>query len=139
MLNAKEKILRRACELGWKPRGGHGGSTHKHRRVNLRCDHPLSSEEIGEIVRIVKPLWVQPYRNEVCLSLIGYLIKSSVQEEDTYKVIDQLTKLTGDEERSSRLSQVRYHYHSRTTVDLKGWAGLRSVARTLRKEGVLPD
>ena len=92
----------------------------------------LGEQEIGRIVEILKNYWVPGHRNNLQLSLLGWLIKRRVPVEDAVKLFDRLCDAAGDEEKRKRLDEVQRQYGLVET-------GQKPVEQLLGKAGLLNE
>ena len=88
---------------------------------------PLPDREEEKVVRFLCKYWKPGYRNQLEMSFLGFCIKKGVSYESAYRIIDEVTKRTHDEERSERLRLVDYHYRNRLNIPLKAASGLHEV------------
>ena len=92
---------------------------------------PLPDREEEKAVQFLMRYWKPGYRNKLELSFLGFCIKRGVSHDSAYRIIDEVTRRTHDEERLERLRLVDYHYKSRLNVPLKAVSGLREVIREM--------
>ncbi len=92
----------------------------------------LADAEITAIVEIIKNYWVPGHRNNLQLSLLGWLIKRGVPQEDAVKLFDRLCDAAGDEEKRKRLDEVQRQYRLLET-------GQKPVEQLLGKSGLLNE
>ena len=95
---------------------------------------PLPDEEEEKATRFLMRYWKPGYRNQLEISFLGFCIKRGISYDSAYRIIDEVTKRTHDEERSERLRLVDYHYRNRLNVPLKATSGLREVIREMREK-----
>lgn len=90
---------------------------------------PLKNREEAKIVRFLGKYWQPGNRNRLEMAFLGWCLKRGVSFESAYRIVEQLTTLTNDEERSQRLQLVTYHYQARRsmTAKLLGIAGLKEI------------
>ena len=94
---------------------------------------PLPDREEEKVVRFLCKYWKPGYRNQLEMSFLGFCIKKGVSHDSAYRIIDEVTLRTRDEERSERLRLVDYHYRNRLNVPLKGVSGLREIIEEMAK------
>ncbi len=92
----------------------------------------LTDAEITAIVEIMKNYWVSGHRNNLQLSLLGWLIKRGIPQEDAEKLFNRLTDVTGDEKKRKRMNEVRRQYRLVET-------GQKSLQELLGKSGLLTE
>jgi len=95
---------------------------------------PLSDKEEENTVRFLIKYWKPKHRNQLEMYFLGFCLKKGVSYESAYRIIDEVTKRTNDEERQNRLDLVPYHYRARSTVVLKAKSGLREIIGELQDE-----
>jgi hypothetical protein len=86
----------------------------------------------GKEARITKFLcsyWKEGQRNRVEMAFLGWCIKRGISPYSATRIIDQVTRLTNDPERYSRLKLVKYHYQNRLNIGPKllGISGLKQI------------
>jgi len=106
----------------------------KHVQIKLETPKKykrLKNREERKIVRFLCKYWQPGSRNRLEMAFLGWCLKKGVNYESAYGIIDQVTKLTDDEERGQRLQLVEYHYKNRRNVGsrLLGIAGLREIVK----------
>jgi hypothetical protein len=91
----------------------------------------LKTENEARIAKFLLPYWKEGQRNRVEMAFLGWCIKRGVSLESTTRIIDEVTRLTNDAERYSRLELVKYHYRNRRTLGPKllGISGLRQIVK----------
>lgn len=102
---------------------------------------PLKSKEEDKIARFLVKYWHAPTpstpgnRNRLEMVFLGWCLKKGVSFGSAYRIVDQVTVLTSDEERSQRLQLVKYHYQSRQNIasQLLGISGLKEIVREIVK------
>ncbi len=92
----------------------------------------LTDAEITAIVEIMKNYWVSGHRNNLQLSLLGWLIKRGIPQEDAEKLFNRLTDVAADEKKKKRMDEVRRQYRLVET-------GQKSVQKLLGKSGLLTE
>jgi len=92
---------------------------------------PLPDREEEKAVQFLMRYWKPGYRNKLELSFLGFCIKRGIAYDSAYRIIDEVTRRTHDEERLERLRLVNYHYKSRLNIPLKGSSGLLEVIKEL--------
>jgi len=95
---------------------------------------PLIDQDEEETAKFLCKYWRHGYRNRLETYFLGFCLKKGVSYESAYRIVDEVTKRTNDEERQSRLGLVDYHYRTRSTVVLKGKSGLREIIGELQHE-----
>jgi len=98
---------------------------------------PLKNREEDKIVKFLTKYWRKPTptepgnRNKLEMAFLGYCIKKGVSFESAYRIIDQVTQITSDEEREQRLQLVKYHYKNRRSIgpQLLGISGLKEIVK----------
>jgi len=113
------------------------------KEVKVR-ERKLSEEQIKEIVQLILPYYVKEHRNNIIYSLLGLFIKTGVDYESAWRVVELLTTHANDEEAKLRFYLVDYHYGKRVDVvgveKLKGVSGLKEeLEKVLRENGVSED
>lgn len=91
----------------------------------------IEDREEKETADLLAKYWMRGYRNSLEMAFLGWCLKNGVSYESAHRIIDAVTSLTGDDERSSRLQLVKYHYRKRRSLGskLKGITGLVEVIR----------
>jgi len=122
---------------------GFSRKTHVQAKLDLPKNYkPLRNSEEEKIVRFLVKYWHAPSpempgnRNQVEMAFLGFCLKRGVAYESAKRIIQSVVDLTGDEEASSRLQLVDYHYKNRRGLgaELLGLSGLRKIVReTLKK------
>ncbi len=106
---------------------------------------PLKDKEEERIARFLAKYWRQPTpdnksgnRNYLEMAFLGWAIKKGIPFESAYRIVEQVTTLTSDEEREQRLQLVRYHYQNRRNIgsNLLGISGLKEVIGETLTEGL---
>ena len=79
-----------------------------------------------DIVKFFSQIWFKGYRNSLQIYLTGLLMKNGISLQQAYNIIEQICRLTNDEEMKHRLRNVEYHYKDRAKLeeDLKGVSGI---------------
>jgi len=123
---------------------GFSRKTHFQAKFTLPKNYkPLANSEEEKIVRFLVKYWHAPSpempgnRNQVEMAFLGWCLKRGVAHESARRIIQRVVDLTGDEEASSRLQLVDYHYKNRRSLgaQLLGLSGLRKIVReTLKNE-----
>ena len=124
---------------------GFSRKTHVQAKFDLPKNYkPMDNSEEEKIVRFLVKYWIKPdptreiegNRNKVEMAFLGWCLKRGVAHESARRIIQRVVDLTGDEEASSRLQLVDYHYKNRRSLgaELLGLSGLRKIVReTLKK------
>jgi len=94
---------------------------------------PLPDREEEKAVQFLTRYWKPGYRNRLEISFLGFCIKRGISRDSAYRIIDEVTRRTHDEERVERLRLVDYHYRNRLNVPLKATSGLREIIREMIK------
>jgi hypothetical protein len=91
----------------------------------------LKTESESKITRFLLPYWKKGQRNKVEMAFLGFCLKRAVSLESALRIVDELTRLTNDLDRYSRLELVKYHYQNRRTIGPKllGISGLRQIVK----------
>jgi len=104
--------------------------------VQITFDMPenfrtLKTENEARIVKFLLPYWKEGQRNRVEMAFLGWCLKRGVSQESALRIVDEVTRVTNDLERYSRLELVRYHYRNRRTIGPKllGISGLRQIVK----------
>jgi hypothetical protein len=88
-------------------------------------DQELPMDTYAEIVSVMRENWIAGQRNSLSLGLAGILAQNGVAEDAALRVMEDVT--AGDEERESRLNNVRLTYaRMRSGLSISGWTRLRS-------------
>jgi len=115
-------------------------ASSERKTVQIRFDlpqsfKPLPNEEEEKVVRFLMRYWRPGFRNQLEMTFLGYCIKRGISYDSAYRIIDEITRRTHDEERSQRLRLVDYHYRNRLNIPLKGSSGLLEIIKELIKSG----
>ncbi len=99
----------------------------------------LSEQNLAKIVDLLKNYWVKGHRNNIELALIGWLIKRRVPQEQAEELIRRIAEVSGDEEVSKRVDEVRRQYQlvqsgQKQVQELLGKAGLLQELQAVIKE-----
>jgi len=104
--------------------------------VQITFDMPkdfrtLKTKSEARITRFLLPYWKEGQRNRVEMAFLGWCIKRGVSLESALRIIDEVTRVTNDTERYSRIELVKYHYRNRRTIGAKllGISGLREIVK----------
>ena len=91
----------------------------------------LKSKEEERIVKFLAKYWKLGNRNRLEMAFLGYCIKKGVSFESAYRIIEQVSAATEDEERGQRLQLVKYHYRNRRNVgsQLLGISGIKQIVK----------
>jgi hypothetical protein len=91
----------------------------------------LKTKSEAKITRFLLSYWKEGQRNRVEMAFLGWCLKRGVSLESALRIIDEVTRLTNDLERYSRLELVKYHYRNRRTIGPKllGISGLRQIVK----------
>jgi len=111
---------------------GFSQKTHLQAKLTLPKNYkPLGNSEEEKIVRFLVKYWSPGNRNQVEMAFLGWCLKRGVAYESARRIIQRVVDLTGDEEASSRLRLVDYHYGNRRSLgwQLLGLSGLRKIVR----------
>jgi len=86
------------------------------------------NEEDGMVNFLVK-YWRPGRRNRVLMCFLGWAIKRGIPYNSAYRIVKRVCAITGDEEATARLQNVRYHYENRLSLGsrLLGKAGLKEI------------
>jgi hypothetical protein len=92
---------------------------------------PLKSRDEEQVVKFLLKYWRKGYRNKLELAFLGYCIKKGVSYESAKRIIERVTDLTNDEEKTARLRLVDYHYENRRNLgaNLASVSWIREVVR----------
>jgi len=91
----------------------------------------LETESTTRIVKFLSRYWKEGQRNRVELAFLGWCLKRGISQDSAIQIVDEVTRLTKDNERYSRFQLVRYHYRNRRTIGPKllGISGLRQIVK----------
>jgi hypothetical protein len=91
----------------------------------------LKTTSETRITRFLLPYWKEGQRNRVEMAFLGWCLKRGVSLESALRIVDEVTRVTNDTERYSRLELVKYHYRNRRTIGSKllGISGLRQIVK----------
>lgn len=91
----------------------------------------LKTKSEAKITRFLLPYWKEGQRNRVEMAFLGWCLKRGVSLESALRIIDEVTRVTNDAERYSRIELVKYHYRNRRTIGAKllGISGLRQIVK----------
>ena len=97
---------------------------------------PLKNREENRVAFFLAKYWQPGQRNRVELAFLGWAIKKGISFESAYRIIEQVVRLTNDEERAQRLQLVKYHYQNRRSLGAKllGISGLREIVKEALNE-----
>lgn len=84
---------------------------------------------LDKIVEIVKPYYIEGYRNKIMLYLVGMLLKKKVEKEDILYVFENLTE--NDEERKNRYMQTVDFQFRKDVNTLSGSSGLENTIQEI--------
>ncbi|MCW3977564.1 MAG: hypothetical protein NWE77_06495 [Candidatus Bathyarchaeota archaeon] len=113
---------------------GFSEKTHVQAKLDLPKNYkPLKNREEEKVTQFLVKYWIPGNRNQVEMAFLGLCLKRSVAHQSAKRIIQKVAELTGDEETSSRLQLVDYHYKSRRSLgcQLLGLSGLRKIVRGL--------
>lgn len=91
----------------------------------------ISDTTINEIVKYTIPLWHQNFRQNLCLYLVGWLVKSGYTEQQVEKIIITVCQEAKDEEIKSRLDAV--HRTFSAFLARRAISGYRQVESTIAR------
>lgn len=111
-----------------------GFEDKKHVQIKFQLPKnykPLKSKEEKQVTEFLVKYWKPGNRNKLAMVFSGYCLKKGISFESAYRIIDQVTIATGDEERGQRLQLVKYHYRNRLnlTPHLLGISGLKEIVK----------
>ncbi len=89
----------------------------------------LDDETIANIVDILRPFCRPGVRNDLLMSLSGWLRKENVSKESAFKVIDGLTE--HDEEKQLRFVTLEATYSKNEPADVSGYSGLLTTISSI--------
>ena len=111
-------------------------SFQEKQAVQITFDMPqnfrtLKTESEAKITRFLLPYWKEGQRNRVEMAFLGWCLKRGVSLESALRIIDEVTRVSNDTERYSRLELVKYHYRNRRSIGAKllGISGLRQIVK----------
>src|SRR5918994_2262116 len=104
-------------------------SSKKRRKSNTVEEgqqlHLLDDETVADVIDILKPYCHPGVRNDLLMSLSGWLRKENVSIESACKVIDGLTEC--DEEKQERFATLEATYNKADLDDVSGYTGLLTI------------
>jgi hypothetical protein len=121
-------LLERIEKLGWKA-SAPISPTQSTPRYLVKKTRSLLQSRKQSIVDAIVPHWQKGVRNQLSISLIAFLLKEGVRQEDATDIVSKICQRTGDEEIASRLKDVDYHYNMGMDMlgRLRGYRGLEKL------------
>jgi len=80
------------------------------------------------IIDKIQPYWRRGTRQELAMCLSGYLAKQDISLKDTLEIIEQLSRISSDDETKQRLASVNSTYKRYSNGKLiAGYSGLKKI------------
>lgn len=101
---------------------------------DVQFNRTLDDGQIERIAAVFKEFWLPDHRDNLTMSLVGYMMKLGFTRDTTKKVIETICALANDEESNLRTGKVDYHYSQRLSEKgLQGLIGFQGIRDQIKK------
>jgi hypothetical protein len=122
------KDLPRACFVSWDPDLFYNENSKKFEATNenlgTKSKEHLKSKSDKKIIKIMVPYWIEEQRNNLSLSLSGFLRKKGYGIDRIKSIINSICLESNDEDKKDRMGAVDWTFR-KEEKGIRGYSGLK--------------